>query len=86
MKMHSVTSIWKQTTQTSVFEPLREDLETDVLIVGGGIAGILCAYMLDRAGVDYALVEAERICDGITKNTTAKITSQPWSTRSIAAS
>lgn len=74
--MHSVTSIWKQTTQTSVFEPLREDLETDVLIVGGGIAGILCAYMLDRAGVDYALVEAERICDGITKNTTAKITSQ----------
>lgn len=40
------------------------------------MAGILSAYMLDRAGVDYVLVEADRICSGVTKNTTAKITSQ----------
>lgn len=32
--------------------------------------------MLEQAGVKYMLVEAERICNGITKNTTAKITSQ----------
>lgn len=47
-----------------------------MLIVGGGIAGILCAYMLDEAGVDYLLVEENRICGGITENTTAKITAQ----------
>lgn len=40
------------------------------------MAGVLCAYMLDKAGVDYTLVEASEVCSGITKNTTAKITSQ----------
>ncbi|MBQ7917152.1 MAG: FAD-dependent oxidoreductase [Firmicutes bacterium] len=48
--------------------------KTHVLIVGGGITGILCAYMLQQTGVDYILVEADEICSGITKNTTAKIT------------
>lgn len=69
-------SIWTKTAQLPQFEPLRSDLNTDVLIIGGGLAGVLCAYKLARAGVDYALVEADRICSGITKNTTAKITSQ----------
>ena len=69
-------SIWTQTAQIPPFEPLRSDLKTDVLIIGGGIAGILCAYDLAQAGVDCTLVEADRIGSGITKNTTAKITSQ----------
>lgn len=69
-------SIWTQTARLPEFEPLRADLKTDVLIVGGGIAGVLCAWSLTQAGVDCALVEADRICSGITKNTTAKITSQ----------
>lgn len=45
-------------------------------MIGGGITGILCGYFLQQAGVDYAIVEADTICGGITKNTTAKITSQ----------
>lgn len=69
-------SIWQKTSAMPSFEPLQRDLKTDVLIIGGGIAGILCAYHLQQAGMDYALVEADRICSGITKNTTAKITSQ----------
>lgn len=69
-------SIWLQTAQLPIFDPLRSDLKTDVLIIGGGMAGLLCAYKLAQAGVDYALVEADRICGGITKNTTAKITFQ----------
>lgn len=69
-------SIWTKTAQLPQFEPLRSDLNTDVLIIGGGLAGVLCAYKLARAGVDYTLVEANRVCGGITKNTTAKITSQ----------
>lgn len=55
---------------------MNRDMHTDVLIIGGGMAGILCAYQLHQAGVPYVLVEAETICGGITKNTTAKITSQ----------
>ncbi len=40
------------------------------------MAGILCAHLLHQDGVDYTLVEASRLCSGMTRNTTAKITSQ----------
>nr|WP_325179468.1 FAD-dependent oxidoreductase [uncultured Oscillibacter sp.] len=69
-------SIWKRTAEMPPFAPLDGDLKTDVLIVGGGLAGLLCAYWLNRAGVDCALVEADRLCGGVTGNTTAKLTIQ----------
>lgn len=69
-------SVWSETTGKPKFERLRGDIKTDVLIVGGGLAGLLCAYMLGKAGVDCVVAEAEEVCGGITKNTTAKITSQ----------
>ena len=69
-------SIWTESVQLPRFESLTQDTKTDVLVIGGGIAGLLCAYFLEQAGVPYALVEADRICSGITKDTTAKITAQ----------
>ena len=69
-------SIWSDSVNLPTFDTLKKDIKTDVLIIGGGIAGILCAYMLEQSHVDYVLVEANSICSGITKNTTAKITSQ----------
>ncbi len=69
-------SIWQTTSDLPEFASLKKDIKTNVLIIGGGMSGILCAYMLKEAGVDYTLVEADKICSGITKNTTAKITSQ----------
>lgn len=69
-------SIWSDSVKIKHFEPLKKDISTDVLIIGGGITGILCAYKLKQANVNYVLVEADRICNGITANTTAKITSQ----------
>lgn len=69
-------SVWSDTSKMPGFDSLKKDIKTDVLIIGGGITGILTAYMLQQAGVDYVLVEADKICSGITKNTTAKITSQ----------
>ena len=71
-----MNSLWENIPKYSRFESLNQDLKTDVLIIGGGITGILCAYLLHQADVPYALVEAETVCSGITKNTTAKITSQ----------
>ena len=70
------SSLWRKTASLPQFEQLKADLKTDVLIIGGGMAGVLCAYMLEQAGVDYALVEADRICGGVTGDTTAKITAQ----------
>ena len=58
------------------FPALRGDRKTDVLIIGGGMAGILCAWKLREAGVDCLLLEADRICGGVTAGTTAKITFQ----------
>ena len=66
-------SIWLKTAQKPRFDTLDGDKKVDVLIVGGGIAGILCAYKLKNAGVNCILIEADEICGGITKNTTAKI-------------
>ncbi len=69
-------SLWSETVTLPSFESLNKNLKTDVLIIGGGITGILCAYYLQEAGINYVLVEADTILSGITKNTTAKITSQ----------
>ena len=69
-------SLWGKNIPQSHFEVLKGNKSTDVLIIGGGISGILCAYKLKNAGVDCTLVEASEICGGITKNTTAKITLQ----------
>lgn len=69
-------SIWKKTSEKRSFSAMKGDMKTDVLIIGGGLAGILCAYMLSEAGIDYMLVEASEICSGVTKNTTAKLTFQ----------
>lgn len=69
-------SVWRKTAPLPHFEKLAGDVKTDVLIIGGGITGILCAYFLKECGVDYLLVEGKEICHGVTGNTTAKITAQ----------
>lgn len=68
-------SIWCE-TELHVFPKLTRDIRTDVLIIGGGMAGILTAYFLQQKQVDYVLVEKDRICGKTTGNTTAKITAQ----------
>ena len=69
-------SLWERTARLPAFPPLRGDKRVDVLIIGGGPAGVLTAYRLQQAGVDYALVEQHRIGRGVTGGTTAKITAQ----------
>ncbi len=69
-------SVWSESSRLPAFESLRQNIKTDVLIIGGGMAGILCACALARRGVDYVLLESNTVCGGVTKNTTAKITSQ----------
>ena len=69
-------SIWTEHVQMPSFQRLEQDLKTDVLIVGGGLTGILCDHTLAQDGVDYALIEGDRIGRGVSRNTPAKITSQ----------
>lgn len=69
-------SIWQMTTPQLSLPTLDGDKRTDILIIGGGLAGVLCAWFLDQAGADYILVEAKTVGSGITGKTTAKVTAQ----------
>lgn len=68
-------SIWSS-TKIPAHPRLAEDIEADVAVIGGGMAGILVAYELMQRGVDVVVLEASRIGSGVTAGTTAKITSQ----------
>lgn len=69
-------SIWQKSVQMPSFPKLQGDVKTDVLVIGGGITGILTAYLLKQSGVDCVLVEKGKISQGTTGSTTAKITWQ----------
>jgi len=69
-------SYWMASTPKANYPTLEEDIKVDVAIIGGGITGIATSYMLGKAGVKVAVIEADRILQGTTGHTTAKITSQ----------
>ena len=69
-------SIWTGETEIRKRRELPGDMETQAVVIGAGMAGILTAYYLKQAGVRAVVLEADRIGSGQTKNTTAKITSQ----------
>lgn len=69
-------SIWQKTADAPSFPSLEGDKKCDVLVIGGGLAGLLTAHRLTREGVRCVLVEADRICSHTTGNTTAKLTLQ----------
>jgi glycine/D-amino acid oxidase-like deaminating enzyme/nitrite reductase/ring-hydroxylating ferredoxin subunit len=55
---------------------LKGEISTEVAVIGGGLAGVLIAYLLQQRGVPVVILECRKAGGGITKNTTAKITSQ----------
>lgn len=67
-------SYWLASTPRTEYAPLAGDVTVDVAIVGGGIAGLTAALLLKEEGKRVAVVEADRIVEGITAYTTAKIT------------
>lgn len=69
-------SYWIASTGSTSYEPLRTPHDTEVCVVGGGLTGLLTAYLLVREDVPVTLIEAGRICSGVTGYTTAKVTSQ----------
>lgn len=66
-------SFWISTEEPPVFEKLQDDIETDVLVIGGGIAGLTTAYCLLKSGHRVVLVEDGFIASGETGRTTAHL-------------
>lgn len=68
------TPYWLDSASVSRRAPLQEDLDVDVLIIGGGITGVTTAYALSDEGLRVALVERERLATRDTGHTTAHLT------------
>src|SRR5437868_12915417 len=76
--MHSdsghTTSVWMGTTEVPTFQPLTQDLRTNVCVIGAGIAGMTTAYLLARAGRAVVVIDDGPIGGGETSRTTAHLT------------
>lgn len=67
-------AIWKNRIKEQRIIQDFEQLETDILIIGGGIAGLSVAYFLQNTKQNIILIDKGDIAAGVTSKTTAKIT------------
>jgi glycine/D-amino acid oxidase-like deaminating enzyme/nitrite reductase/ring-hydroxylating ferredoxin subunit len=69
----TLESYWMASAGPPSYPPPDGDLEVDVAVVGGGIAGLSAAWDLVKAGRQVAVLDAGRIAAGVTGYTTAKL-------------
>ncbi len=69
----SLASIWEATAPASAFPSLQRDLQVDVAIVGAGVTGLTAARRLAAAGKSVAVLEARRVGEGTTGNSTGNL-------------
>jgi glycine/D-amino acid oxidase-like deaminating enzyme/nitrite reductase/ring-hydroxylating ferredoxin subunit len=67
-------SFWTDSVKPLEFEKLSNDISADVLVIGGGIAGLSTAYNLLKAGRQVVVVEDGLIGSGESGRTTAHLT------------
>lgn len=69
-------SIWTKNKEIPTYPSLDENILTDTIVIGGGMCGILTAFMLSMEGHEVVLFEKDRIFSGQSGRTTAKLTLQ----------
>ncbi|HKC28108.1 MAG TPA: FAD-binding oxidoreductase, partial [Jatrophihabitans sp.] len=69
----STHSLWLATAPATDYPQLAGDLEIDVAVIGGGVAGLTTALQLRNDGARVAVLDAGRIGRGVTGCTTAKV-------------
>src|SRR5688572_19723145 len=70
----ATNSVWMATADTPSQTQLRENIRTDVCIIGAGIAGLTTAYLLAREGRSVVVLDDGQIGGGMTGRTTAHLT------------
>src|SRR5262245_26131876 len=65
---------WKAEEELPEFPSIARDLESDVVIIGGGLTGITTAFLLKEAGAKVVLLERQRVARADTGHTTAHLT------------
>lgn len=56
------------------YPKLQEDINADIVIIGCGLAGVLCAEQLVERGFDVCILEADVVCGGDSARSTAMVT------------
>jgi glycine/D-amino acid oxidase-like deaminating enzyme len=63
MELYTGDTCWDPAS-TFDFEKLSENIKTGILIVGGGISGALCAFVISSLGMSVTVVEKNKIGTG----------------------
>lgn len=67
-------SLWTELKYIKDSPVLNDNKVVDILIIGGGIAGLTTAYNLKDSGLNIMLVDANKVGYGVTSRTTGKLT------------
>lgn len=68
------TSYWIESAAAPARPAASGGQTVDVAVIGGGIVGLIAADLLKKAGLTVAVIERDRILEGVTGHTTAKVT------------
>jgi glycine/D-amino acid oxidase-like deaminating enzyme/nitrite reductase/ring-hydroxylating ferredoxin subunit len=69
-------SYWMESAAPTSYPRLDADVDADVAVIGGGMAGLCTAWELARTGRSVVVLDAARIAAGVSGHTTAKLTAQ----------
>ncbi len=74
MKLHSSYPFWMiREGLMNSFPTLREDLKTDVVIIGGGITAALVAHEFTQSGIGVIVLDKRHVAHGSTSASTAML-------------
>lgn len=72
MKLRSTETFWPlKNAMKNSYPSINSDINTEILIIGGGITGALIAYKLITEGKKIVLVDRRDVCNGSTAASTA---------------
>lgn len=70
-ELHSGSLYWPATlTDVPSYLPLRADGKAETVIIGGGMSGVVCGYVLAKSGMPAILLEQGKITGGSTSANT----------------
>lgn len=65
MELISGNTYWPSTLEKTLdFPPLAEDLNCDVLVIGGGMGGSICSRLLGERQVDTVVIDKRKLVHG----------------------